>query len=457
MAHVFISYSRTDFSHADELRQTLETHQFEVWMDTEIPSGSRWQDVILSQIETCSAMVVVVSPRSAHSFWVMREISYAHEFKKPIFPYVVEGPVWPPIDIFQSSKDAHELLKGLRQVARLFISYGATEDDFAGRLAADLADLGADLAHQHEVLTEQERLASSQIMLLVVSPETMYSSDIKTEWLAFHTSGKPIIPLLLRQTGVPTAIREKQPYIDFVTQDYQIAFAQLYGVLRGLGVNLAEHEQVSVPPQSQLQLDGYEMFAEAQEEVWISGITLDVFARRPEVITKAVALNPQLRIKFMLIQLDVEVINAAGTWIGINEKKFADLQLSDGFKAWQEQHPGLKREGIWVGARLYRSLEILTEVQKAAPDSIKIRTVPYRLGTGYFIVDPKRYEGMLTAYPYFYQLDPAKEEHPDRYNTSPVFLSRSTSKENELWWFDQYVQEFNDLWDDGEDFDWANP
>lgn len=458
MAHLFISYSRKDLDYANQLCEVLRQHQLDVWIDREIPSGARWQEVLLDKIETCSAMVVVVSPRSARSFWVMRELSYAHEFKKPIFPILMEGAAWPPLDEFQCSNTAEELLRGLRQLARLFISHTTADEGFASRLATDLTRLGADVWQEDDNKPEEDGVSSSQIMLLIVSASSMESAKVRVEWQAFHARNKPIIPLLIQHTAVPVTIREKQPYIDFLDQDYQLAFAQLYGLLRSLGVMLRDHEQVSVPPQPQLRLNRYEMLREARTEVWISGITLEGIARHLDVLENLVAHTPELDIRLLTIDLSVDLLNETGAWFGIHEEKFAGLlgTVSDAFVHWVDKHRGLTREGFWVGGRLYWSLQALIQLQQRLPNNLHIRAVPYRLGTGFLITDPYQPEGLLTGYPYSYRLDVAKGKQPTEYDLSPIFLSKQSSKESERWWFDKYVEEFNDLWEDATPFDWGN-
>lgn len=456
MAHLFISYSRKDLDYASQLVETLRQHQLEAWMDREIPSGARWQEVLLDKIETCSAMVVVVSPRSARSFWVMRELSYAHEFKKPIFPILMEGAAWPPLDEFQCSNTVEELLHGLRQLARLFISYTSDDENFASRLATDLARLGADVWRKDDSRTEQDGLHSSQIMLLVVSASSMESTKVRAEWQTFHAVNKPIIPLLVQHTAVPVTIREKQPYIDFLDQDYQLAFAQLYGLLRSLGVILQDHEQVSIPPQPQLRLNRYEMLHEARSEVWISGITLEGFSRRPDLLESAVVQRPKLDIRLLTIELSVDLLNATGAWFGINEVRYAKLVHNEDFEVWASRQNGaLTTEGRWVGQRLFGSLQTFAQLQQRLPNNLQIRAVPYRLGTGFLITDPHLPEGLLTGYPYSYHLDAAKGKQRTEYDLSPIFLSKQSSKESERWWFDKYVEEFDFLWNDATPIDWA--
>ncbi len=51
MAHIFISYSKTDIDFARELRGLLQDQGFTVWMDeTQLHAGQRWWKTIEDQI-----------------------------------------------------------------------------------------------------------------------------------------------------------------------------------------------------------------------------------------------------------------------------------------------------------------------------------------------------------------------------------------------------------------------
>ena len=62
-----------------------------MWIDDRIDIGDRWFAVIVRAIETCGAVVVVMSPDSEQSQWVQKEILIAQRDHKPIFPILLEG------------------------------------------------------------------------------------------------------------------------------------------------------------------------------------------------------------------------------------------------------------------------------------------------------------------------------------------------------------------------------
>lgn len=95
MSHIFISYSREDSEFARYLRAQLESNGFRVWMDEQrLHPGADWWDEIEQNIITCSAFMVVMSPNSAHSKWVKREILCAEDNHRPIFPVLLAGKIF---------------------------------------------------------------------------------------------------------------------------------------------------------------------------------------------------------------------------------------------------------------------------------------------------------------------------------------------------------------------------
>ncbi|MGM1060821.1 TIR domain-containing protein [Saccharothrix sp. Mg75] len=94
MLHVFLSYSRRQRSYARELARHLDEQGVPVWMDDEILTGERWEHVIRTRIDTCAAVVVVMSPDAEASAWVTRELARAESRGKPVFPVLHDGEVF---------------------------------------------------------------------------------------------------------------------------------------------------------------------------------------------------------------------------------------------------------------------------------------------------------------------------------------------------------------------------
>jgi hypothetical protein len=90
-AKIFISYSRRDSEFADRLIRELEARGFDAWVDRkDIRGGTAWRESISQAMRECQAVIVVLSPRSAASPNVAKELSLADHHKRPIIPISLE-------------------------------------------------------------------------------------------------------------------------------------------------------------------------------------------------------------------------------------------------------------------------------------------------------------------------------------------------------------------------------
>lgn len=148
-------------------------------------------------------------------------------------------------------------------MARIFISYSRDDEEFARRLAHDLERVGADVWIDVEDIRAglpwadsiQEALDACEIMLVIISPEAMASRNVADEWQYNVNQGFAVIPVLLREARVHFQLHRLQ-YVDFLNQDYDIAFAQLHSELRRKGIYLnpisPRDELVPLPEQQPL-------------------------------------------------------------------------------------------------------------------------------------------------------------------------------------------------------------
>ncbi len=131
-------------------------------------------------------------------------------------------------------------------MVRIFISYSRKNEDIARRLATDLDALGADIwidvddipAGMNWSSAIQQGLDSCEVMILIISPESMASVNVENEWQYFLDHKHPVIPVLWQPTRVHFQLHRLQ-YIDFHTQPYASGLAQLHAVLRRIGLRLA--------------------------------------------------------------------------------------------------------------------------------------------------------------------------------------------------------------------------
>jgi hypothetical protein len=89
-ADVFISYSRKDLETADLLFAHFESQRISCWLDRQdIGAGRVWRERIAAGISQCRLMVLVLSPESANSKEVSREVQFALHKNKPVIPFQI--------------------------------------------------------------------------------------------------------------------------------------------------------------------------------------------------------------------------------------------------------------------------------------------------------------------------------------------------------------------------------
>jgi len=130
-------------------------------------------------------------------------------------------------------------------MARLFISYSRTDEDFARQLATSLSEMGADIWIDIEDIPAgmkwssaiQQGLDAGDLLIVIISPDSMGSRNVEDEWQYYLDSGKPVIPVLLHPTKIHFQLSRIQ-YIDFHGQPYPLALRHLYVELKRKGVKL---------------------------------------------------------------------------------------------------------------------------------------------------------------------------------------------------------------------------
>jgi hypothetical protein len=84
MGKVFISYSRRDTEVVKQIVAQLEAEDIQVWFDTEdIKPGKQWRKQIVEGIDTAEAFILHLSPDSAASDNVLKELNLAEEALEP--------------------------------------------------------------------------------------------------------------------------------------------------------------------------------------------------------------------------------------------------------------------------------------------------------------------------------------------------------------------------------------
>jgi hypothetical protein len=99
MGRVFISYSRRDTATVDSIAKAMQEAGLDIWIDRQdIQAGNMWRVQIVQAIDTCDAFVLMLSPSSAASDNVRKEIDLAQDSGRTIFAMMLE-PVKLPAEL----------------------------------------------------------------------------------------------------------------------------------------------------------------------------------------------------------------------------------------------------------------------------------------------------------------------------------------------------------------------
>lgn len=124
---------------------------------------------------------------------------------------------------------------------KIFVSYSRHDEPFARKLAIwlantlnlgvwiDIDDIQPGVKWSSAI---QDGLDNCEVMVVIVTPESMQSINVEDEWQYFIDLGKPVVPILLRSAPVPYQLRRIQ-WIDFSDKDeYNNSLRQLIVELR---------------------------------------------------------------------------------------------------------------------------------------------------------------------------------------------------------------------------------
>jgi hypothetical protein len=99
---IFLSYSRGDSQQADDWVADLERFGYRVWIDrVGIRGGQQWMATIVRSIEEAQAVILLLSPNSARSDNVRREIDLAVQTRKHIIPVEIQATTIPDALLYQ--------------------------------------------------------------------------------------------------------------------------------------------------------------------------------------------------------------------------------------------------------------------------------------------------------------------------------------------------------------------
>jgi len=90
-------------------------------------------------------------------------------------------------------------------MTKIFISHSSKDEAFTHKLATSLKEIGADIwldikgdipAGMKWSTAIQDGLEKCALMILIISPESMASTNVEDEWQYYLDEKKPIIPIL---------------------------------------------------------------------------------------------------------------------------------------------------------------------------------------------------------------------------------------------------------------------
>jgi hypothetical protein len=127
-------------------------------------------------------------------------------------------------------------------MTKIFISYSRRDKAFAIQLNEALKaaghqpwiDLEGISAGSDWSDTVQHGLDTAEVMLVILSPDSMDFKNVRDEFNYFLDEGKPIIPIYLRDCKVFFQLRHLQ-YVDFRDGDFDRSVAVLLNRLAGDG------------------------------------------------------------------------------------------------------------------------------------------------------------------------------------------------------------------------------
>jgi hypothetical protein len=92
MSTVFISHSTQDREFVEQVVALLADHGIGTWYaPSDIQSTEQWERSILRGLMECDCFLLVMSPRSARSPWVKREVDWVfYKGGKRIVPLLLE-------------------------------------------------------------------------------------------------------------------------------------------------------------------------------------------------------------------------------------------------------------------------------------------------------------------------------------------------------------------------------
>ncbi len=91
---VFLSYAAPDRAYASKLRRLLSQRpNVRVFTMETLSAGEDWESKLKEELSQCEVFIVLLSPSSVGSNWILHELGAAWALSKPIVPIVTHPDV----------------------------------------------------------------------------------------------------------------------------------------------------------------------------------------------------------------------------------------------------------------------------------------------------------------------------------------------------------------------------
>lgn len=95
--HIFISYGHEDWERVRRVSDRLQGLGWKVWVAPHnLRGAAEWAGEIHESVRTCRVFLLLISPNSMHSGYVLKELHVAIDTARPVVPAVLEDAQVPP-------------------------------------------------------------------------------------------------------------------------------------------------------------------------------------------------------------------------------------------------------------------------------------------------------------------------------------------------------------------------
>lgn len=107
---IFLSYAAADRVYAHQVRSLLSQRPNVHLFTTEtLSAGEDWQSKLKDELSKCDLFLVLLSPNSVESKWVLHELGAAWAIDKPIVPIVTHPEVFTKVPVALSQTQFVEI------------------------------------------------------------------------------------------------------------------------------------------------------------------------------------------------------------------------------------------------------------------------------------------------------------------------------------------------------------